>query len=83
MSDADALASQLIAALEGGALLEEEGRQRLLAEMIRLYARRRRESPLAPFVEGSVAVEDIVLLAAEMLKAADVTSFELAALFNV
>jgi hypothetical protein len=38
---------------------------------------------LAPFADGAVAVEDVVLLAAELLKAADVTGFELAALFNV
>ncbi len=79
----EALAAGLAEALEGGGQLTTEARQRLFAALVRLYALSRRSATEQPFAVGAVAVEDVVLTAAEMLRAAEVTSFELAALFNV
>ncbi len=83
MPASEDLARRLADELDGGAGLTEEARQRLFAALIRLYARGRADGESAPFAGGSVPVEDVVLTAAEMLRAAEVTSFELAALFDI
>ena len=74
---------ELAGALEAGAELSLAARQRLFAALVARYARSRREVPGPPFAADAVAVEDVAITAAEMLRASEVTSFELAALFNV
>jgi len=83
MSEAEVVAIQLAEALEAGGQLTPASRQRLFAALVTRYASSHRDSREPPFVEGSVAVEDVALTAAAMLRASAVTSFELAALFNV
>jgi len=83
VSDPEVVAVQLAEALEAGAKLTLASRQRLFAALVTRYALGHRDLPAPPFVEGSVAVEDVALTAAAMLRASEVTSFELAALFNV
>lgn len=59
--------------------------QRALAEAVSAYGLRVREhGELAPFPpDREVAPTDVAIAAAAMLKAADVYSFEIAAMFNV
>lgn len=83
VSDQEVVATELAAALEAGADLSAVSRQRLFAALVACYARSQRDQPGPPFAEGSVAVEDVAVTAAAMLRASEVTSFELAALFNV
>jgi hypothetical protein len=83
VSEPETDAVQLAAALEAGVELAPAIRQRLFAALVTRYAQGHREAPGPPFGVGSVAVEDVALTAAEMLRASEVTSFELAALFNV
>jgi hypothetical protein len=72
-----------------GGPLSLETRQRLLAALVRLYARgwlaerAERHAGPAPFGEAAVSAEEVVVTAAQMLRSAEVTSFELAALFDV
>ena len=83
MSEPEFVAVQLAEALDAGAELSSPVRQRLFAALVTRYALARRDGAEPPFAEGSVAVEDVALTAAAMLRASEVTSFELAALFNV
>jgi hypothetical protein len=83
VSDPEVVAVHLAEALEAGAELTLVARQRLFAALVTRYALSHRDDPAAPFAEGSVAVEDVAVTAAAMLRASEVTSFELAALFNV
>jgi hypothetical protein len=83
VSDHEVVAARLAGALEAGAELTAASRQRLFAALVACYARDQRDDPAPPFAEGSVAVEDVAVTAAAMLRASEVTSFELAALFNV
>ena len=83
VSDHEVVAARLAEALETGAQLSMASRQRLFAALVMCYARSQRDEPAPPFAAGSVAVEDVAVTAAAMLRAAEVTSFELAALFNV
>jgi hypothetical protein len=87
----DALGRSLADRLEAdaGGPLSEETRQRLLAALVRLYARgwlaalaERGAGPI-PFAAQAVSAEDVVVTAAQMLRSAEVTSFELASLFDV
>jgi hypothetical protein len=59
--------------------------QRALADAVSAYGSRVREhGELAPFpAESTVAATDVAFTAAAMLKAAEVYSFEIAAMFNV
>ena len=82
-SEAEPLGRALADVLATGGELSGETQERLFAALLRLYARRRELGEASPFVEGAVSVEEVVLAAAEMLKASGVTTFELAALFNV
>lgn len=61
------------------------GVQRDLANVIEAYAAWVREhGELAPFpAERAVAPTDVAIAVAAMLKAADINSFEIAALFNI
>lgn len=83
VSDQEVIAARLAQALEAGAELSAASRQRLFAALVTTYARSHRDEQGPPFAEGSVAVEDVAVTAAAMLRASEVTSFELAALFNV
>jgi hypothetical protein len=83
VSDQEVVAARLAEALETGAELTAASRQRLFAALVTCYARSLRDEAAPPFAEGSVAVEDVAVTAAAMLRASEVTSFELAALFNV
>ena len=80
---ADDLAARLAAALEAGADLPAALRRRLFAALVRATAAGQRAGAGPPLADGAVPVEDVALTAAEMLRASEVTSFELAALFNV
>jgi len=80
----DALAERVAEALEGGAAaLDPISRRRLFAALVRQSADGHRAGEGSPLPEGAVPVEDVALVAAEMLRASAVTTFELAALFNV
>ena len=83
VSDLEVVAARLAEALDAGAELTASSRQRLFAALVTCYARGQRDEPRPPFAEGSVTVEDVAVTAAAMLRASEVTSFELAALFNV
>lgn len=63
----------------------DEALQRALADAVTAYGTRVREhGELAPFpAAGGVDATDVAFTAAAMLRAAEVTSFELAAMFNV
>jgi hypothetical protein len=54
-----------------------------LAALVGEYAARRRAGTCPPLDANDLAAEDVLLTAADLLKAVDVTSFELAALFDV
>ena len=59
--------------------------QRALADAVAAYGARVREhGELAPFPPGrELAATDVAITAAAILKAADVYSFEIAAMFNI
>lgn len=79
---ADDGAARLLAQLDDGGP-SHEIEQRLLAALVARAAARRREGAETVVPAGSIAVEDALLFAADLLRSADVTSFELAALFDV
>lgn len=79
----EALAARLVEALESGAGLTTEARQRLFAALVRLSAAGHRAGTGPPLADDAAAPEDVALTAAEMLRSSAVTSFELAAIFNV
>jgi len=83
VSDPEVAAVELAEALEAGAELTQAARQRLFAALVAVYAASCRDVSAPPFAAGSVSVEDVAVTAAAMLRASEVTSFELAALFNV
>lgn len=60
--------------------------QRLLTAAVRTYARRsleRREWELAPFApEADPTPTEVIVAAGSMLRAAEISSFELATIFN-
>jgi hypothetical protein len=64
----------------------DDALQHALADAVAAYGKRVREhGELRPFPTGqdSPAPTDVALTTAAMLKAAEITSFEIAALFNV
>ncbi len=82
--DAETMAAELAAELEAEARIPVATRQRLLAALVRAYARGRAEGEdAAPFPGGALMPEEVAVTAAEMLRTSDITTFELAALFNV
>jgi hypothetical protein len=66
-----------------GVELSEETRRRLFGALICAYARSWRGGAPPPFHLHEVTTDEVVVTAAEMLRACDVTSFEIAAMFNV
>jgi hypothetical protein len=65
-----------------GSLAEAE-RRRLFAALVRAYRQGWRPGAPPPFEPGALTAEEVAVTTAEMLKAAEVTSFELASLFDV
>jgi hypothetical protein len=61
--------------------MSDEARRRLFTALVRVYAQR--ESATSPIEEGALTVDEVAKTVAAMMRSADVTSFELAALFNV
>jgi hypothetical protein len=57
--------------------------RRRLKSLVGEYAARRRAGTCPPLDADDLAAEDVLLAAADLLTAAGLTSFELAALFNV
>jgi len=75
---------------EGADLLSEETRRRLFTALVHEFARQAARDPKdgeiaerSPMDEGVLTTEEVAVTVAAMMKAADVTSFEMAALFNV
>lgn len=83
--DVDRVARRLLDTLEGfdAGTLEPEVRCRLFSVAVRAYAAGWEPGADPPFAPGALTTEEVVKTAAEMLRAADVTSFELAALFDI
>jgi hypothetical protein len=81
----DELAARLAEDLEdGGTPISIEARQRLLAALVRAYVSARENGEAAaPFADGDLTAEEVVVIVAAMMQAAEVTSFEVAALFGV
>ncbi len=72
----------------GDGALSAETRSRLFAALTRAYAASwhggaQQGPPAPPFSDGEATTDQVVVTAAEMLRACEVTSFELAAMFNV
>lgn len=66
-----------------GEELSEETRRRLFGALICAYARGWRRGAPPPFHLHEVTTDEVVVTVAEMLRACQVTSFEIAAMFNV
>lgn len=81
-SELDEAAAALARALEdeGGPALTAASRRRLLAALVRAYARDRDATPIEP---GGIEPALVMVAVADMLTAVEVTSFELAAMCNV
>lgn len=58
-----------------------EHRRRLLAALIRAYSQGPADEP--PVDADELTADDVAVMAAALMRAKEVTSFELAALFNV
>lgn len=91
-SDLDLVGIRLADRLEaaGADPLSEETRRRLFTALVRDFARQAargaedggREAR-SPIDEDVLTTEEVAVTVAALMKAADVTSFEMAALFNV
>ncbi|MEP7105539.1 MAG: hypothetical protein ABI838_06815 [Chloroflexota bacterium] len=62
--------------------MPDADRRRLFTELVRDFAGRDRSSA-SPVLEGVLTADEVAVTVAAMMRSADVTSFELAALFNV
>ena len=87
-SEVDRVGARLADQLEAGgaAPLSEETRRRLFTALVRDFARQAARGPEeggSPIEQGVLTTEEVAVTVAAMMKAADVTSFEMAALFNV
>ena len=89
-SDPDLVGAQLADQLEAAAAspLSVETRRRLFTALVRDFARRAgpgaaQEEDRSPIDEGVLTTEEVAVTVAALMRAADVTSFEMAALFNV
>jgi len=67
----------------GDGALSAETRSRLFASLIRAYAAAWHTGAQQPFAPGEATTDQVVVTAAEMLRACEVTSFEMAAMFDV
>ena len=61
--------------------MPDSERRRLFTDLVRDFAER--GSSESPVLEGVLTADQVAVTVAAMMKSADVTSFELAALFNV
>jgi len=59
----------------------EAARRQLFTALVRVYVQRGSAAP--PIEEGALTVDEVATTVAAMMRSADVTSFELAALFDV
>ena len=81
-SEGDRLARELERQLKDGpGGLSEAARRRLLTALVRDYARAGADA--SPIEEGELTADEVATTVAAMMRSADVTSFELASLFNV
>jgi polyhydroxyalkanoate synthesis regulator phasin len=79
-SENERLSDRVAGLVEAGDL-SAAAQRRLLTALVRAYARQDRE---VPAVESSeLTTDEAAITAAALMRAKDVTSFELAALFNV
>jgi len=88
-SDLDLVGTQLADRLEAAAAspLSAETRRRLFTALVRDFARRAAPDAVqedrSPIDEGVLTTEEVAVTVAALMRAADVTSFEMAALFDV
>jgi len=61
--------------------MSDAARRQLFTALVRVYARHGSAAP--PIEEGALTVDEVAKTVAAMMRSADVTSFELAALFGV
>jgi hypothetical protein len=61
--------------------MSDEARRRLFTALVRVYAESGSVDP--PIDEGVLTADEVAKTVAAMMRSADVTSFELASLFNV
>jgi hypothetical protein len=61
--------------------MSDGARRRLFTALVRVYAERGSAEP--PIEEGVLTADEVAKTVAAMMRSADVTSFELASLFNV
>lgn len=61
--------------------MSEEARRALFTALVRAYAQSDSSDP--PVEPGALTAEEVAKTVAAMMRSADVTSFELASLFNV
>lgn len=80
---AEDLGRRLEVQLQEGRPLSEDTRRRLFAALVRRYAEGWRRDGPGPYAAGQASTEEVLVTAAGMLREAEVTSFELAALFDV
>lgn len=83
-SEAEELAERLLGLLASGAGpagLSPAVQRRLLTALVRAYALSGGEQ--APVDAADLSTDEVAVTAAALMRAKDVTSFELAALFNV
>ena len=91
-SDVDLVGAQLADQLEvaGAFRLSAETRRRLFTALVRDFARGTgpdagdpEQGSRSPIEEGVLTTEEVAVTVAALMRAADVTSFEIAALFDV
>jgi hypothetical protein len=77
------MADRLAGMLDGETVepLAADSQRRLLTALVRAYARGGGELP--PVEADELSTDEVAVTAAALMRAKDVTSFELAALFNV
>jgi hypothetical protein len=61
--------------------MSDAARRQLFTALVRVYARNGSDAP--PIEEGALTADEVAKTVAAMMRSADVTSFELAALFDV
>ena len=61
--------------------MSDAARRRLFTALVRAYAQS--ESGAPPIEEGILTADEVAKTVAAMMRSADVTSFEMASLFNV
>jgi len=83
-SEAEGLADRLVTLLEAGTGpdgLPPAAQRRLLTALVRAYALTGAERP--PVDATALTTDEVAVIVAALMRSKDVTSFELAALFNV